>query len=340
MGLGTLWGKLLTLDKTEKAAVNVLHRKAVRGDCDAAAALAGFLEDRGDLQKAGEVLRQCIQSGGTEAALYLADIESKKGGDFGDAEHWFRFAVEHGVDGARNDFGCFLSEIDRTTEAEELFREAAEEGDELAVGNLGKLYFDLRDYESAHLWLKMASDSGNCSAFPYLARIEIGRDNREVASVYLEEALKRDADGAELANALYLWKFCLTKESAIAIEEAFKESLDGAAEAHFHFANWLNSQGRKQEAIDQHALAADLGEVNSHLNLAIILDDMERKEEAERHLRQGMAGGDGAAAAGLARFLADQGNFEEVPDVINEAARLGHPQSDISELWDMYRELT
>ncbi|MFF1650788.1 hypothetical protein [Streptomyces sp. NPDC058240] len=269
----------------------------------------------------------------------MADIASMIDGSSNEAEHWYRIAIEEGIVGARNNFGCYLSDIDRTFEAEEVLREAAEEGDGLAAGNLGKLYFDLRDYGSAYLWLKVAYDSGSTAVLAYLARVQIEKGEKGEASAYVTKAIKDGTEGAELAHALYLWKFPTGEDAISNTEEAFRRSLDGAPEAHFHFANWLKPQGRLDEAVAQHELAIALGETYSHLNLAIIMDDLGNQAEAERHLRLGMAGRDGAAAASLARFLADQGKLDEIPHVIDEAARLGHSQSDISILREMYVEL-
>ncbi|MFJ2872844.1 MULTISPECIES: hypothetical protein [unclassified Streptomyces] len=339
MGIGSRWGRLLMHGGAREAGRRLLHRAAKGGDPDAAVSLAEALENEGALQDAAEVLKECIRSGGAGVALYLADIECAIGGESNEAEYWYRIAIKEGISGARNNFGCYLSDIDRTFEAEEVLRGAAEGGDGLAAGNLGKLHFDLGDYESSYLWLKAACDSGNTATLPYLARVEIEKGEQEEAFSYVTDALKESVEGSELAHALYLWKFSTGQGDVSETEAAFKRSLDGAPEAHFHYANWLKSQGRLNEAMAQHELAINLGEIHSHLNLAIIVDDLGRHAEAEQHLRLGMAGRDGAAAASLARFLADQGKLEEIPYVIDEAARLGHPQSDISRLREMYREL-
>ncbi|MER6723703.1 hypothetical protein [Streptomyces halstedii] len=338
MGIKYQWGRFLMDRGAEEVGMRILRRAAKGGASDAAALLAEFLEGEGRLQEAAEVLKDCVRSGGTQVARHLADVVSAISGSSVEAEHWYRFAIEEKIPGTKNNFGCFLYSLDRTIEAEAVLKEAVAEGDEFASGNLGKLYFDLRDYDAAEFWLKSALGSGNFTALAYLVRIETERGDQEAASSYLEEALERDTEGASLAQALHLWRFSSGSEEE-EIEAAFERSLDGTPQAHFHFANWLKSQSRLNEAIEQHKVAIGLGEVNSNLNLAIIMDDLGYHAETERHLRLGVAGRDADAAAALVRFLADQGRVDCIPRVIDEAVRLGHPKDDIARLRKIHREL-
>ncbi|MEU9148842.1 tetratricopeptide repeat protein [Streptomyces sp. NPDC048349] len=321
-----------------KAGERALRRSALNGDRDSAESLALFLESTGERIQAASVLRSSIAAGAPGLELQLADLLSEVDDEAEEAERWYRLAVERGLPGAGNNFGCFLSDMNRNLEAESVLQESARSGDVLASVNLGKLYFDLGDYESARNWLAQALLQGNHNALPYLARAEAELGDVETAQRHALQAIEGTVDGALLAYAIAL---AASPDSEPAeIGKAFERAQDGEAEAHLRYANWLKSAGRIEEAIAEHEQAIALGEINSHLNLAIILDDLGRGQEAEEHLRLGTASGDDEAAAALARFLADAGRPQEIPDVIREAERLGHPAVELGKLWDMFDEMT
>ncbi|MFE5492595.1 tetratricopeptide repeat protein, partial [Streptomyces virginiae] len=336
MGFKSRWGTTLLRVGISKAGENTLRRNALSGDRDSAESLAWFLESTGERAQAASVLRSAIAAGAPGLELQLADLLSEQGDASEEAERWYRAALERGLPGAGNNFGCFLSDIGRNLEAESVLQQAVQSRDFLASGNLGKLYFDLGDYESARNWLTQALSGGNYNSLPYLAMVEVELGDSKAAQRHALQAMERGVEGALLAHAVSVAASPDTSPAEIC--EAFERAQEESAEAHLRYGNWLKSRGKVEEAIAQHEQAISLGEVNSHLNLAVILDDIGRQADAEEHLRLGMAGGDDEAAAALARFLADAGRPEEIPDVIREAERLGHPAVELGKLWHMYDE--
>lgn len=336
MGFTSHWGTALLRIGMTNTGEKALHRSALNGDPDAAAVLAGYLESTGDRARGASVLRSSIAAGAQGLELQLADLLSEMEDASDEAERWYRLALERRLPGAGNNFGCFLSDIDRPLEAESVLKEAAQSGDFLASGNLGKMYFDLGDYDAARNSLTHALLGGNHGSLSYLAMAEAELGDTKAAQEHALQAVERGVESAELAYAISL--AASPDASNSEIDAAFRKALGYSPEAHFRYGNWLKSAGKVEEAVAQHEQAILLGEVNSHLNLAVLFDDVGRKEDAEKHLRLGVAGGDHEAAAALARFLADAGRPEDIPDVIREAERLGHSAADLDKLWDMYHE--
>ncbi|MGW1203696.1 hypothetical protein [Streptomyces cyaneofuscatus] len=314
-----------------------LRGAAARGDVSAVEILVGYLEFHGRRAEAASVLQQSMALGVPGLELALAGVLSEIDDHADESEHWYRAAIEAGIPGAVNDFGVFLSDRGRTLEAESFLQKAASSGDVLAMANLGKHYFDLGDHRSARFWFGKALAKGHTDIVGFLARAELELGDRESSSIHIKQALETGAEFALLAHALYLESSADVDSREI--DEAFTRALDDSPEAHFRYANWLRSQDRVDEAIARHEAAISLGELHSHLNLAIIFDELGRPADTERHLRLGMAGGDGESAAALARFLADEGRMDELPGVIREAEHIGHSAQDVEELWKIHNEL-
>ncbi|GAA3311500.1 hypothetical protein GCM10020295_81310 [Streptomyces cinereospinus] len=200
-------------------------------------------------------------------------------GSEAEAEKWYKKAVAEGLSGSLNNYGCFLLDQHRPEEAEVVLRSAIDEGDELARGNLGKHYFDLEEYRESLTYLAQSVENGNSRVTSYLARTHIELGNLEEADRWTSAALEQENAGAYLARALFLARFAGEAEKRDSIERAFKAAIEESPEAHFYYANWLSSVGRRVEAVEEYDKSIDAGETNSHLNVAIVLDDLGMKEK-------------------------------------------------------------
>ncbi|MEU9981080.1 tetratricopeptide repeat protein [Streptomyces sp. NPDC050856] len=316
-----------------------LRKAAERGDREAALILSAELVKADEEAQAAEVLRKAAAAGAGGIALALADVLAELEGSEEEAERWYRMAVEENIEGALNNYGCFLSLNDsRIEEAEALLLRAVESGDELACGNLGKVYLDEGEDEKALPWLRRSLAAGNEGILPYLARAEIALGERAAAWEHVLAAMESGEPEAFLACALYLDKYG-DRHPDRSVEDMFTKALDAGPEAHFQFAGWLKGKGRYEEAEKEYRAAIEQGEVNAHLNLANLLEDLGRTEEAEAELRAGIEAGDPWAASSLAHFLAHRGHPEEIPALIRQAEELGCPRQEVHELWIMYRTL-
>ncbi|URN17308.1 MULTISPECIES: Pentatricopeptide repeat-containing protein [Streptomyces] len=318
-----------------------LRRAALKGDGRAALALADMLMDAYEEQEAVDVLRASAAAGAGGVALYLAEVLAVSGDEEYErqAEEWYRVAVDEGIPGALNDYGCFLSmHDDRLDEAEAVLLRAVEARDELSYGNLGGLYLDAERYDEALPWLRRGVAQGNRNLLPLLSRVETELGDADAAWEHARAAIEEDRDGARLACAVHLARFG-EHHPGLSAETMFREAAEEDDSAHFLYANWLKDQGRSGEAEREYRAAIEAGEPNAHLNFAYLLEDLGREAEAEAELRAGIAAGDPWAAGGLARFLTDRGRTEEAPDLIRKAGELGCPQEEMRELWSMHRSL-
>ncbi|MFV0127056.1 tetratricopeptide repeat protein [Streptomyces sp. HMX112] len=339
MSLQRIYGEISLRAGRREAGMQQLSKAAEKGDGEAALILSAELMNEDKEFEAAEVLRNAAAAGAGGVALVLADVLAELEGSEEEAERWYRVAVEENIQGALNNYGCFLSLDDgRIEEAEALLLRAVESGDELACGNLGRVYVDEGEDEKALPWLRRSLAAGNEGILPYLARAEIALGERAAAWEHVLAALKSGDPEAFLSCALYLEKYG-DRHPDRSVEEMFMRSLDAGAEAHFHFAGWLKGQGRSEEAEAEYRAAIEQGEVNAHLNLANLLEDLGRTEEAEAELRAGIEAGDPWAASSLAHFLAHRGRPEEIPALIRRAGELGCPRQEVQELWIMYRTL-
>lgn len=340
MTIKAKWAEILIKGGAEEKGRDLLKESARNGDDHAALILLELRQQEDEQEEIVQLLRECAQKGGTRVLLELADLLSDSPGSESEAEEWYKKALEEDLPGTLNNYGCFLLDQGRHEEAEKILKTAAEEGDELALGNLGKHYFDLDDYKEALVYLTRAAENGNSRVTSHLARTHIELGNQEEADRWVKISLTQDNVGAHLAYALFLSRFPNQVEhKKESIEDEFKAAVEESSEAHFYYANWLSGMGRKLEAVDEYQKSIDAGEVNSHLNVAITLDDLGLKEAAEHHLRNGVESGDPASAASLARFLADEDRLDEVPAIIREADRLGCPAAEIAELWMMHQKM-
>ncbi|MFI1248572.1 hypothetical protein OHA63_13105 [Streptomyces anulatus] len=318
---------------------SILRRCVAKGDVSAALTLSEVLTEEEEELEAVEILRSVVGVDPKATALPIADIYSEMNGFEKEAEHYYRLAMEAGSEGAANNYGCFLSmNDDRTEDAERLFLEAIESGDDLAPGNLGKMYLDGEEYDRALPLLKKSVESGDRGILPYLARAELEIGDQKSAWAHIVESMKDEDTQSALVCALYLEKYG-DYHPEMDIEEMFRESLPEGGIAHFHFANWLRSEGRPDEAESEYGKAIEEGETNAHLNLALLLDDMGRRDDAEQSLRSAVSTGDATAAENLARFLADDGRASEIPSVIRKAEELGSTKEEVRDLWALYHLL-
>ncbi|CAL9333227.1 hypothetical protein [Streptomyces sp. enrichment culture] len=340
MTIKARWAELLIKGGAEERGISLLKESARSGDSHAALALLDLVQEDDKQEDIVQLLRECAQKGGTGVFLELADLLSESPGSAGEAEEWYKEALKMNLPGTLNNYGCFLLDQERTEEAEKMLRAAAEEGDALALGNLGKHYFDLDNYTDALTYLTKASENGNSRATAYLARTHMELGNQAEADRWVTISLAQDHAGAHLAHALFLSRFPdQVEHKKESIEGEFKAAVEESPEAHFYYANWLNSMGRKLDAVTEYQKSIAAGEENAYLNIAITLDDLGSKEEAEHYLRAGVESGDPTSAASLARFLADEDRLDEVPAVIREADRLGCPALEVAELWIMHQNM-
>ncbi|MET8133631.1 tetratricopeptide repeat protein [Streptomyces sp. NPDC005251] len=280
------------------AALELISVAAEAGNAGAYEALADLLIQLDRPEDAVAALEQAAR-GGRDVTLWTAAVLADEVGDRTRAEEYYRRALAEKNPRALNDYGSFLSEDDeRLDEAAALLRRAVDQGDTMAAGNLGRLLADEEEYEEALPWLRQALDAGHRSVLVVLGEVENATGAMEEAGRHLREALAEELPGAHFAYALHL--------------------VDGGAE---------------QEAVSHYEAAIGKDEeINAYLNLALLHEDLEQWEQAERRYQEAIDHQDEDAYLQYAQFLADRGRTERIGALLAEAMKLDIDPEDIEEM--------
>jgi Tfp pilus assembly protein PilF len=315
-----------------EAALEILQKTADGGVVGAYEALAVLLLELEEPEEALAAL-DAAGRGGRDVSLWTAAVLADEMGDRERGEEWYRRAIATGDTEALNDFGVFLSEDpDRLVEAEEVLLLAVERGDLMALGNLGRMHLEAEQPERALPWLQRGLDAGVRSVLVPMGEAEQMLGRVDDARGHLRQALADGVDGARLAWANFCAESGTERERASA-EAEFRKAL--AAEepgAHFDFALFLADHERFDEAIAEYRLAADDGEANAWLNLALIHEDRKDRRTAEDCYRSGIEAGDLQALLAYAEFLRQWGRQSDVAGLIGRAEELGADEDDTAEL--------
>ncbi|MFD8738055.1 tetratricopeptide repeat protein [Streptomyces sp. NPDC059618] len=280
------------------AALELTSAAAEAGDAGAYEVLADLLLRLDRPEDALAALERAAR-GGRDVTLWTAAVLADEIGDRTRAEEFYRQALAEKNPRALNDYGVFLSMDDeRLDEAAELLGRAIGDGDTKAAGNLGSLLADQGEYEEALPWLHKALDAGHRFVLVVLGEAENATGAREAAGGHLREALAEELPGAHFAYALHL--------------------VDGGAE---------------QEAVPHYEAAIERdGEVNAYLNLALLHEDLQQWEQADRRYQEAIGHQDGDAYLHYAQFLVEQGRTGRIGELLAEAVRLDVDPEDIEEL--------
>jgi TPR repeat protein len=122
----------------------VLREAIAAGGLEAYAFLASVLRLEERIDEAVVVLREGAERGVATAETQLANHLSDLDPASAEAEELYRRAAQHGDDEAYNNLGVLLWDQGRVDDAELAFRRGAELGDDLAVANLAGLLEERR----------------------------------------------------------------------------------------------------------------------------------------------------------------------------------------------------
>jgi len=264
----------------EGAAVRLLQTFAAAGEVHGYEALADLLTLLERWEEAAAALKAAIAQG-RPVQLWLAAVLAEELGERPGAEHYYQRALALGDPHAPNDYGLFLSEDeDRADEAILYLRRAVDSGDVLASRNLGCILLEADRPAEAVPLLRRALASGRRTALAPLGHALLLTGEYPEAEEHLRAALDEEQEGARFAYALL-----------------------------------LANTGRFQEATTHYEAAAlEDGEVNAHLNLALLYDDLDEEDDrAERWYLSALEHGDEAALVRYADFLERCDRHAEIP---------------------------
>jgi uncharacterized protein len=239
-------------------------------------AAAAYDTDREDIEE--RALRQAVAAEGSnvsEAAYHLGTLLGKRG-ELGEAEIWYRKAVDGGMIWAPMNFGNLLAEHGRPDEAAAWFREAFEGGVREAAVNLAGLLVEQGRPEEAEIWYLKAINAGFLEPIINLASLLASQGRLEEAETWLR----------------------------IGID-------DGDPEAEFQLGNLLDSQGRLSEAEDLYRAAIDHGALFARSKLVAFLWKQGRVDEAKTWMQKIIDLRNPFEIISVGRQLDDQGRSSE-----------------------------
>ncbi|MEU7892903.1 tetratricopeptide repeat protein [Nonomuraea sp. NPDC049152] len=323
------YGEMLFEAGDYPAAEKVLRSAVDEGDDAAYGWLSDVLVAAERPSEAAHLMERAAGQGVPKAALRAATIWADAVGDRERAESWYKKAIDRGEPGAVNDYGVFLAEDEnRLDEAERLLRVAAEEGDDLAYGNLGSIALDRGDPEAAIELLRQGITPGS-SALLHLAVAEEQLGRFAAARAYFDRAVSEDIPDALVKRA----QFLADQDEAEAAEADFLAAADrGEAGADYYYAAFLARYGRADEATDRFQRAIEAGSDAAYEDLALIHQSNGDTATAEKYFMASITAGWLSAVFSYADMLRGQGRLSEVAALVPLAENLGADPEEIAAL--------
>ncbi len=173
--------------------------RAAETDVTSMAVLAHILRNGegvpADKPRAAGYYRRAAEAGDADSQYDLAMMLDAGDGipaDKAESERWFRASAAQGDNDARLCLGGILYERSEFAEAEEVFTDAAMDGDVKAMYNLALMYAEgslgEADMDKAAEWLEMASEKGFAYAQSMLGTVLLDRGDLEGAAMWLRRA--------------------------------------------------------------------------------------------------------------------------------------------------------
>lgn len=265
-------------------------------------------------------------------ALVEAGCDASDDGRHRDAEELFRRAVDLGEQWVWFNVGNELRAQGRLAEAVEAYQRALTAGETDAWLNLGACLEDLGDLMGAMDAYRNAGAAGDLTGHVQLAHLLREHDERDQAVHVLTTAADHGSDLA--AAVLACWEWDQTLDPAL--EARLRAGAEHYGSARANLADLLRATGRADEALAElergaatgqsecwlplgnhladvahDTVAAEAayraglqaGDPNCHHNLAVLLLELDRTDEALEHLRAGATAGDALAARTLRQIL-------------------------------------
>ena len=237
-----------------------------------------------------------------------------------DAEWCFRRAADLGDSVASFNLGNALAAQRRFPEAVEAYEVALAAGEPDAWRNLGKVLEDLGDLAGAMRAYRGAVDAGDLEGGLQLAFLLREQGERHAAmDVAIEIAAMGDQEAAAVVAC---WRWCATLDPAL--EPELRAGADHFPAARADLAHLLRDTGRQDEARFVLEKGAKLGEAVAWLPLGnFYADVMQDDEAAEEAYRGGIAAGEAFCHHNLAVLLAERGDFDGAVEQFRLGAAAG-----------------
>jgi tetratricopeptide (TPR) repeat protein len=237
-----------------------------------------------------------------------------------DAEWCFRRAADLGDTVGSFNLGNALVAQQRWAEAVEAYEVAIAGGEADAWRNLGKVLEDLGDLAGAMRAYRGAVEAGDLEGGLQLAFLLREQGERHAAmDVALEIAAMGDQEAAAVVAC---WRWCATLDPGL--EPDLRAGADHFPAARADLAQLLRETGREDEARFQLEKGAKRGEAVAWLPLGnFYADEMQDDEAAEEAYRGGIAAGEAFCHHNLAVLLAERGDVDGAVEQFRLGAAAG-----------------
>lgn len=252
-------------------AIALLRDAVAAGEPSAPRDLAYALLGGDRPREALKVLRKAIKRGRTDLWTVLGSLAAELG-EAKTVDRAYGQAIAHGDLSALNDYGYFLCDEGRFTEAADVLTRSAEFGDVLAPGNLMSLYLDdLNDPVTALAIGEKYLDPNKPHTYPALADVYATLGRLDEADELFQRGLELDAPRI---HQLYAWFLWLHQEDLAGAEREFWAAWDNDERGWSHaLGSFLLDRGRIAEA----RVILEYGVTWGDLKARQLLDSLERQ---------------------------------------------------------------
>ena len=290
------------LQENFEIAISILNKLTEKGIAAAASDLARIYITRDDSDQAEHWFKKAVELGSPTAATDLGHLLGSDGRQ-AEAEAWYEHAARNGNPHGTYDMGLICRKRGMEEDAEKWFRQAVEREEIMASGSLGELLASSGRLEEAQTLLRAASDKGNLSAMVELGIILADLEQPKEAEQLWHEAA---AAGEERQKANLARLYAKGKRYSEA-ERLFREAKAGGIDVDGSLSLTLAKLGRWSEAERLANKAFKQGDVKFGWYLGNEFDSERRYVKAEEWLKKAVDAGEARAIGQLAEVLDQMG---------------------------------
>ena len=277
--------------------------------------------ERGNLQKAEELLQEGVAHNEPDAEYYLALFCQDVLKDFDKAEQYYLKAIKKGHVGALNELAIFYQKEKRDFDkAEQFFLKAIDKGDMNAAYNLALLYNNEKmNFDKAEEFYLKAIEEGDADALFNLAYLyENEKKDFDKAEEFYLKAVEEGDMNAPYNLALF---YQSEKKDFDKAEKFYLKAIDkGDVDALNNLAVLYQNDRKDFDKAEEFFLKAiDKGDVNALNNLALFYETKKQDfDKAQIYYQKAVATGDYKALHNYAFLLLERGELNKAFDRVVE----------------------
>ncbi|NKQ53590.1 sel1 repeat family protein [Amycolatopsis sp. K13G38] len=264
-------------------------------------------------------------------ALFNLGWAAQAQGEHAAAEHWYTRAAGAGNGWAMTNLGTLAENRGDVAAAEAWYRRAADAGDTKGMTNLGGLFAETGRIEQARASYHRAAMSGDPVGLRKEAVLELLHGDRPRGIGLLRKvALAGDATAVRLIGLLSEPGDPGAPRSDVeALRRLAAETGDTGAALDLARQLWNEGDLDAAESWFERAADGENGKV-AEFGLAVLLEQRERRDEAEQWYRRAAGHGLPEAMLNLGAILQDRGDHDEAEQWYQQALAAGHLAAEVN----------